>query len=207
MSKIARLIEHITNFFAQKEECKQENLNVPPLESISEDSYINDHPLETLDVSSIERENNVIKTEIEQTLGAAERSDGSEVENGSLKEDEVKTDEDQDIADPVIIDKDWQAWYSKLLEDCIDIIKELDAYNRTAGSDEAKLITETIPFRLIEAIANGPIEIIDCDKEFDVRLHTPLPAKPVAKDTPIIEFIRPGVKVGNRVLLRAIVRV
>lgn len=175
--------------------------------------------IEGLDTSDIETENKRIEANLDSIFPV---HDGP-IDNVNVKVQdntdknvttikgcrEVDMDEDVDtfVNRDILPNVDVQDSYRQLLTDCADIIKELDALNRQASGEEAKVITETIPHHLIEAIANGAVEIIDNVPEFDILLHSPMPVRPVVKGTPIKEYLRPGIRVGNKVFIRAIVRV
>ena len=97
--------------------------------------------------------------------------------------------------------------YESLLENLSGLIRELDGYQQRLETDEAKNIIDIASLHLIEAMEDGAIDVINNDKEFNIMYHTAIPSQNVLNGTPIKETVRPGLKIGNRVLVRAQVRV
>lgn len=216
MSWLSDFIKYLDAFFSGGPQYREEWIGwrLSPVERNDIGKAVDNDELKELDTSKIEAENAHIKTEIDSSFSC----DNNESTELSLQKEVQETDvseagKRENISDGNIINvssenSEAQESYDRLLSDCADIIKELDSYNAKVSGEEAKAITETIPHHLIEAIANGSVETIDDNiTEFNILLHTPMPVRPVAKGTPIKEYLRPGIKIGNKVLIKAIVKV
>jgi len=95
----------------------------------------------------------------------------------------------------------------KIMEECSELITEFESYKSRFETEEGKTMAETIQNRLTELLTKYGAQLIIGDKEFDVLRHTAVPAQYVDDGTPIREFIRPGIIMGKKVLIRAQVNV
>lgn len=147
---------------------------------------------------NIEKENVAIKEELDRTLS-----------NVSVTNDEVilSTNLQVDINSGERVEKTNHNDYELLLENLSNLIRELDSYQLRLETEEAKNIIDIASLHLIEAMEDGAIEIINNDTVFNILHHTAIPSQNVLNGTPIKETIRPGLKLGNKVLVRAQVRI
>ena len=97
--------------------------------------------------------------------------------------------------------------YDTLLNKLSGLILELDGYGIRLETDEAKDIIEIATLHLIESMSNGKVEMINNDKAFSILYHTPVPARRIEEGATILKTLRPGLKIGNKVLVRAQVSV
>ena len=165
-----------------------EELGVEPIDS--------DDCLNSLE-ENIEKENAEIKDKLDRTLMA-----------GAAYEEAVQSSNLLDgINNGDTVEKTNRNDYETLLENLSSLIRELDSYQQRLETDEAKNIIDIASLHLIEAMEDGTIDVINNDKEFNILYHTAIPSQNVLNGTPIKETMRPGLKIGNRVLVRAQVRV
>lgn len=61
--------------------------------------------------------------------------------------------------------------------------------------------------KLIEILESYGLEVINQKTVFDIKLHEVIPQHWISPDTQIVDIVRPGLKKGNRVFLRARVKV
>lgn len=183
-----------------------------PISAIDDDSdsilEVGHDNIEALE-KDIAKENAEIKERLDSTLSHAEAMG---VEQQESVNDETTTEQFAEKTSSVVknVQDDEQVgnkMYETLLENLSGVIRELDGYQSRLETEEAKSITDITSLHLIEAMENGDIEVISNDKEFNILLHTPVPSKKVENGTPIIETIRPGLKLGNKVIVRAQVKV
>lgn len=113
------------------------------------------------------------------------------------KEEPIATDE------PIVADEPIQ----RFMEDCTDIIREFDRYKQYSKIEEVHSILELINDRLFEVLERSGGKLIIDDTAFNILRHEPVPAEIVEDGVPILETIRPGVEIKNKVLIRAQVRV
>ena len=165
-----------------------EELGVEPIDS--------DGQLKTLE-DSVEKENVEIKDKLDIALMVSaaneETFQSSNLLDGINNGESVKKTNRND--------------YESLLENLSGLIRELDGYQQRLETDEAKNIIDIASLHLIEAMEDGASDVINNDKEFNILYHTAIPSQNVLNGTPIKETVRPGLKIGNRVLVRAQVRV
>ncbi len=96
-------------------------------------------------------------------------------------------------------------WLS-LVTDCVALYEELD-WSQTRSSPVLRELADHVCCRLQEILERSGVTLIADDATFDRQLHrvdtkfTSLTHKPN-----IVETLRPGFRVGSRVLLRARVR-
>lgn len=97
--------------------------------------------------------------------------------------------------------------YVTLLERCAEILKEMDMFADRVKSDEAKSVLGVTSLHIVEALSSTKVSLIDHDTEFDSLLHTPVPGALVDDGTPIKRFIRPGIRIDNKIFVRALVEI
>ena len=96
---------------------------------------------------------------------------------------------------------------SRIMEECTGLISEFESYMSRFSTDEGKDTAELIQSRLTELLIRNGAQLIMDDKEFDILRHTAVSAQTVKNGALIKEFIRPGIRLGNKVYIRAQVKV
>lgn len=123
-------------------------------------------------------------------------------ENEPLSEVSLPEDPDSD-GDQLLDNKE----YIYLMEECAALIAEFEQYHPRMQTDEGRMMVEMIGQRLREAMLLSGAQSIDSDRTFNILRHTPVPMHYVTNDTPLEEMIEMGIAVGNRVFVKAKVKV
>lgn len=97
--------------------------------------------------------------------------------------------------------------YQKLIEECTDLISEFESYKNRFETEEGKMMTDIVQERLFEILVKSGAQLITDETSFDIIRHIAVPAQMVENGTPVLETIRPGIALGNKVLIRAQVRI
>ena len=96
--------------------------------------------------------------------------------------------------------------FVKLFKECTNALKELDRLSSGFKSEDSKILLELINENIRTALFLAGGTPIDNDSVFDSIKHV-CPENMQAKDgTPILEIIQPGVSIGERVFIRAKVK-
>ena len=96
--------------------------------------------------------------------------------------------------------------YIGLIEQNCDLIKEFERYLPRMTSEESRELLQLMLPRLREAMYLAGATPIEGDADYDSLRHIPDPMTVVKEGAPIEETIQPGVAIGNRVFVRAQVR-
>ncbi len=95
----------------------------------------------------------------------------------------------------------------KLVEECVDMVDELDEHMESFDAPRREVARHVI-LRLEEILGRSGVEIISNEATFDRARHKPEAAHAaIANGAALSETISPGFAVGRRVLRRARVRV
>lgn len=97
--------------------------------------------------------------------------------------------------------------YIHLMEQCAALIAEFETLYPRMQTDEGRMMVEMTGQRLREAMLLSGAQSIDSDHTFNILRHTPVPMHYVTNDTPLAEIIEMGIAVGNRVFVKAKVKV
>lgn len=143
-------------------------------------------------------EERILQDEIDRIRQSADECAVEDVQDETPEPSEVETLHVQPVLENVV---------PKIMEECSDLISEFEAYKPRFTTDEGIIMAETIQDRLTELLTKYGAQLIDNDTQFDILRHTAVPAQIVENGTPIQEFIRPGIVMRNKVLVRAQVRV
>lgn len=165
-------------------------------EKIGVEPIGSDGQLNTLE-ENIEKENAEIKDKLDRTLMASATNEET-VQSSNLLDG---------INNGARVEQTNRNDYETLLGNLSSLIRELDSYQQRLETNEAKNIIDIASLHLIEAMEDGTIDVINNDKEFNILYHTAIPSQNVLNGTAIKETVRPGLKIGNKVLVRAMVRV
>ena len=91
----------------------------------------------------------------------------------------------------------------ELIDSCCKLIAKIDSdSNRFI---DPKKLANHYSIQLIRICQSFGIETIENDTEFDINLHLTVNSKWTPKGTKIDNFVRPGLRRGNKILLKAIV--
>jgi len=97
--------------------------------------------------------------------------------------------------------------WTKLVEDCVDVVDELDRHMSSFDPPRQEIATHVI-LRLQEILKRSGVEVISDDAAYDPNRHKADRTGIVASRGALIsETLSPGFAVGRRVLRRARVRV
>ncbi len=156
---------------------------------------------------NIEKENKHIKDRLDSVL-----IENHPVDDIATKPLKLNVGEQPEVQQTVVLNelsssKAIKKEYYDLLDRLAFIIRELDGYQQRLETEEAKSIIDITSLHLIEAMESGNVEEISNDTFFNILYHTPIPTMAVENGTPIIETIRPGLKIGNKVIVRAQVKI
>ncbi len=98
--------------------------------------------------------------------------------------------------------------FVKLVEECVDTMKEFDGYINRLESDESKMIIELIIKRIHELLERAGLDRIDdVNTPFSVLLHLPVPLEPVMEGVPVRKILQTGLILDNRVFVKAKVEI
>lgn len=102
----------------------------------------------------------------------------------------------------------FEAHYLNLMQKCSEMIREIDVWAFRTESEETRDICSVIAKHLIEDMSTSSprIILISNDKHFNSLLHDAVPSSIVDDGAAIAETLRPGIKLGDRVFVRAKVR-
>lgn len=141
-----------------------------------------------------------------QELGSSEiiSPPKSEEENKLKRDLEVTAEPDlEPLVNPLLYNNE----YIRLVESCVETIKEFDGYEDRVESEETKDIIGLMKERLRENLLVSGVSFIDEENEFHILRHDPVPMAIIAEGTPVVEIISPGLAIGNRVFMKAKVKV
>lgn len=93
--------------------------------------------------------------------------------------------------------------FMNLAQYCCDLIIELD--NRKINTKEE--LIDYIKTNLKEGLISSGADVISEDSVFDVLRHKSIGKSLIRKGTPIKSTIEPGISIGDKVLIKAIVEV
>ena len=208
------LIKLIKGFFHNSrnivnDEVQGQNLSdVPIQQNLSVSSAIDDALLAN-DVSTEESANLRPEIVLDEQSTDELKSIVSELEH----ESEVGTDKKSAIGDKVqkggetpqtcdnsLLD---DAAYMALAEKCCDIISELDTIQTEENAD----MSDMVKTRIKEALLCSGAEPISDESSFDILRHKAEGKSVVRKGTPISTTIEPGIAIGDKVMIKAIVKI
>ena len=93
--------------------------------------------------------------------------------------------------------------YMALAEKCCDIISELETIQTEENADMSDLVKT----RIKEALLCSGAEPISDETSFDILRHKAEGKSIVRKGTPISTTIEPGIAIGDKVMIKAIVKI
>lgn len=118
------------------------------------------------------------------------------VTHDAIKEKEIV----HQYRDTSLIDN---AAYMSLAEKCCDIISELDSITTNENAD----MSDLIKMRIKEALLCSGAEPISDESTFDILRHKAEGKSIVRKGTPISSTIEPGIAIGDKVMVKAKVKI
>lgn len=93
--------------------------------------------------------------------------------------------------------------YMALAEKCCDIVSELETIQTEENADMSDLVKT----RIKEALLCSGAEPISDETSFDILRHKAEGKSIVRKGTPISTTIEPGIAIGDKVMIKAIVKI
>ena len=208
------LIKLIKGFFHNSrnivnDEVQGQNLSdVPIQQNLSVSSAIDDALLAN-DVSTEESANLRPEIVLDEQSTDELKSIVSELENEAGVETDAKTCIDDKLEDEAdapqpcehILTDDTA--YMALAEKCCDIISELETIQTEENADMSDLVKT----RIKEALLCSGAEPISDETSFDILRHKAEGKSIVRKGTPISTTIEPGIAIGDKVMIKAIVKI
>lgn len=93
--------------------------------------------------------------------------------------------------------------YMSLADSCCDLVKELDKLK----SEDNKELVDLVNSRIKEGLISSGAEPIAEETSYDVIRHTAIGKAIVRKGTPINLTIEPGIAIGDKVMIKAQVKI
>lgn len=93
--------------------------------------------------------------------------------------------------------------YMVLADNCCDLIKELDKLKTEENND----LVDMISSRIMEGLISSGADSIAEETSYDVIRHTAIGKAIVRKGTPIVSTIKPGIAIGDKIMIKAKVEV
>ena len=87
------------------------------------------------------------------------------------------------------------------------LISEMDIVKTKLDSTESKDIIQFCQERIIECLTKQTIEFLGNESYFNSEIHTPIPFQISPNGTSIIKSIGPGIKKGDKSILKALVEI
>lgn len=138
-----------------------------------------------------------LQNQVAELLNKLERIEDKLVEAN----EKPKESEDKDIPLPFLLDN---KPFVKLVEETVDIIKKLESYKERVGDNEtALMITDQSIADCKDALERCEVERIADNIPFNTLFHEPVPLSLVKDGTQIGGIIDSGLKIENRVFLKA----
>ena len=208
------LIKLIKGFFHNSrnivnDEVQGQNLSdVPIQQNLSVSSAIDDALLSN-DVSTEESANLRPGIVLDEQTTDELKSIVSELENEAGVETDAKTCIDDKLEDEADAPQPWEhtllddTAYMALAEKCCDIISELETIQTEENAD----MSDLVKMRIKEALLCSGAEPISDETSFDILRHKAEGKSIVRKGTPISTTIEPGIAIGDKVMIKAKVRI
>lgn len=95
----------------------------------------------------------------------------------------------------------------KMFEECADVIKNLERINPAFESDDSKDLINTVREQLVQAMILSGGKTIDNEKEFNILRHKCQRGICANDGDKIINTLEPGVTLGERVFVKALVEI
>ena len=191
------------------DEVQGQHLSDVPLQQNLSDSPAIDDALLSNDVSIEESVNPVPKIVPDELSTDELKSIVSELENEAEVGTDAKTCIDYKLQDEAYAPQPCDhtllddTAYMALAEKCCDIISELDTIQTGVNADMSDLVKT----RIKEALLCSGAEPISDETSFDILRHKAEGKSIVRKGTPISATIEPGIAIGDKVMIKAIVKI
>lgn len=208
------LIKLIKGFFHNSrnivnDEVQGQNLSdVPIQQNLSVSSAIDDALLSN-DVSTEESANLRPEIVLDEQSTDELKSIVSELENEAGVETDAKTCIDDKLEDEADAPQPCEhtllddTAYMALAEKCCDIISELETIQTEENADMSDLVKT----RIKEALLCSGAEPISDETSFDILRHKTEGKSIVRKGTPLSTTVEPGIAIGDKVMIKAIVKI
>ena len=178
----------------------QQNLSDSP--AIDDALLSNDVSLEQQTTSlSVVAPDEQSANELKSIVSALENETEVGTCNKTLKHNNVQDEENAtQLCDNSLLD---DTAYMALAEKCCDIISELDTIQTEENADMSDLVKT----RIKEALLCSGAEPISDETSFDILRHKAEGKSIVRKGTPISSTIEPGIAIGDKVMIKAKVKI
>lgn len=192
------------------DEVQGPNLSDVPLQQGLSDSPAIDDALLSNDISIEQQQTTPLPEvvpdeqstdELKSIVSALEKETVIETCNKALNHDNVQDDENvrERSYDSLLDDSAYMA----LAEKCCDIISELDTIQTNENAD----LSDLVKTRIKEALLCSGAEPIVDETSFDILRHKAEGKSIVRKGTPISSTIEPGIAIGDKVMIKAKVKI